>query len=260
VRTGQTRSGRLGYTVSGQGSPTMVLFNGAGVGLEGWQPLHPDIERLGTVLAWNRFGMQGSDPPARRQTGTVVIASLRELLGSAGLAPPYLLVGHSLGGLYANLFARLYPRETAGVLLLEATHPADHVVLKQHVPQLVRALANVLTLPRRLFQRNVEAELACVEDTVRELEAAGEFPAVPLRVVTGGLSPKGWLDSPGAVAARRMHQQELARLSPLGEQVIAHRSGHFPQLTQPDLVLDAIADLARSAAKSFSRPEATSPA
>jgi len=174
----------------------------------------------------------------------VVLATLRELLGYAGLAPPYVLVGHSLGGLYANLFARLHPGETAAVVLLEATHPSDHALLKQHQPQLVRALANVLSLPRRLFQRNVEAELGCVEDTVREIASAGEFPAVPLRVVTGGMSPKGWLHSPAAVAARRMRQQELARLSPLGEQVIAHRSSHFPQLTEPELVVKVIADLA----------------
>jgi pimeloyl-ACP methyl ester carboxylesterase len=81
---------------------------------------------------------------------------------------------------------------------------------------------------------------------VREVEAAGEFPPVPLRVVTGGLAPKGWLDSPGAVAARRMQQQELARLSPLGEQVIAQRSGHFPQLTEPEVVLDVLRALAGS--------------
>nr|WP_283254222.1 alpha/beta hydrolase [Ramlibacter paludis] len=256
----QTRSGRLGYTVAGQGASTILLFNGAGVVLEGWHALYPGIEKLGTVFAWNRFGMQGSDGPRARQTGAAVIASLRELLGYAGLRPPYLLVGHSLGGLYANLFARLYPAETSGVVLLEATHPADHALLKQHQPQLVRALANVLSLPRRLFQRNVEAELACVEDTVREIAAAGEFPPVPLRVVTGGMSPKGWLHSPATVAAKRMHQQELARLSPLGEQVIAHRSSHFPQLTEPDLVLDVIAGLARHPAPAVSASAATSPA
>jgi pimeloyl-ACP methyl ester carboxylesterase len=244
VQVLQTRSGRLGYTVSGGGAPTILLFNGAGVGLEGWRALYPAIEKLGTVFAWNRFGMQGSDAPRARQTGALVLASLRELLGYAGLKPPYLLVGHSLGGLHANLFARLHPGETAGVVLLEATHPADHTLLQQHQPQLVRALANVLGLPRRLFQRNVEAELACVEDTVREIAAAGDFPPVPLRVVTGGMSPKGWLHSPAAVAAKRMHQQELARLSPLGEQVVAHRSAHFPQMTEPELVLKVIGQLA----------------
>lgn len=239
----QTRSGRLSYIVSGRGAPTILLFNGAGVSLEGWRPLYPAIEALGTVFAWNRFGMQGSDPPPARQTGAVVLGALRELLGYAGLAPPYVLVAHSLGGLYANLFARLHPAETAGVLLLESTHPEDRTVLKRHEPQLVRALGHLIDLPRRLFQPNVAAELRSVDDTARELAAAGPFPEVPLRVVTGGLSPRGWMLSPGAVAARRMHQQELARLSPRGEQVIAQRSGHFPQLTEPELVLRVLREL-----------------
>jgi len=82
-----------------------------------------------------------------------------------------------------------------------------------------------------------------VEDTVREIASAGDFPGVPVRVITGGLTPKAWLMSPGAVGAKRANQQALARLSPLGEQVIAQRSGHFPQLTEPWLVLRELREL-----------------
>lgn len=244
VRALQTRGGRVGYMLSGSGDSSILLFNGAGVSLQGWEALYPEIERLGTVFGWNRPGMQGSDAPGERQTGAVVIAQLRELVGYVGLEPPFVLVAHSVGGLFANLFARLYPEETAGVLFLEATHPADHEVLRKHEGHLARALGKVLTLPQVLLRPNLESELACVEDTVREIEAAGPFPAVPLRVVTGGLTPRGWLMSPGAVAAKRANQQELVRLSPLGEQVIAHRSGHFPQMTEPELVLRVLAELA----------------
>jgi pimeloyl-ACP methyl ester carboxylesterase len=244
IRALQTRSGRLSYIVSGSGTPNILLFNGAGMSLQGWEPLYPAVEKLGTVFGWNRFGMQGSDPPRERQTGAVVLGSLRELLGYVGLEPPYVLVAHSLGGLYANLFARLYPQEVRGVLFLEATHPADHGVLKKHESQLERALARVLSLPNVLFRRNLQSELACVEETVREIETAGPFPPIPLRVVTGGLTPRSWLMSPGAVAAKRAHQQELARLSPLGEQVIAQKSGHFPQMTEPVLVLRELGEVA----------------
>jgi pimeloyl-ACP methyl ester carboxylesterase len=94
-----------------------VLFNGAGMSLQGWQPLYPEIEKLGRVFGWNRFGMQGSDAPRERQTGARVLGSLRELLGYVAIAPPYVLVAHSLGGLFANLYARLYPEEVAGVLV-----------------------------------------------------------------------------------------------------------------------------------------------
>jgi pimeloyl-ACP methyl ester carboxylesterase len=243
LRALQTPAGRVSYLLSGAGRPSILLFNGAGVSLEGWQPLWPAIGRFGTVLAWNRFGMEGSDPPREPQTGAAVLGTLRELLHHTGLPAPYLLVGHSLGGLFANLFARLYPEETAGVLFIEATHPGDGEMLKKHENQLVRALGKLLALPQALFQKNVHSELDCADATAREVELAGPFPPVPVRVLTGGLTPKSWLLSPAAVGARRAHQQELARLSPLGEQVIAHKSGHFPQLTQPRLVLAALAEL-----------------
>ena len=247
IRARQTRSGRLSYMLSGAGTQAIVLVSGAGVSLQGWQPLYPGIEKLGRVFGWNRFGMQGSDPPPARQTGALVLGSLRELLGYAGLEPPYVLVAHSLGGLFANLYARLYPQEVAGVLFLEAAHPDDHAVLQQHEAQLVRMLARMLVLPPLLLRRNVHTELACVEDTVREIASAGDFPPVPVRVVTGGLTPRAWLMSPAAVGARRANQQALARLSPLGDQVVAQRSGHFPQLTEPRLVLRVLRDLVGSA-------------
>lgn len=233
--------------VSGQGAPNIVLFSGAGMSLQGWEPLYPGIEQLGTVFGWNRFGMQGSDAPNDRQTGAVVIASLRELLGYSGLQAPYILVAHSLGGLFANLYARLYPQQVAGVLFIESTHPDDHEMLRKHEDDLAKALGNLLTLPQVFFQPNLHSELACIEDTVREIASAGPFPEVPVRVITGGLTPKSWLMSPGAVGAKRAHQQELARLSPLGEQVIAQESGHFPQLTEPELVLRVLGELMEAA-------------
>jgi len=137
------------------------------------------------------------------------------------------------------------------VLLLEATHPDDRSVLRKHESQMVRALGRVLEVPQRLFQRNVHAELQSVERLAREVATAGAFPAVPLRVVTGGLTPRAWLLSPGAIGAKRAHQQELARLSPMGQQVIAHKSGHFPQLTEPDLVLRVLEDLVEACAWEF---------
>ena len=240
IRALQTRSGRLTYMLSGQGRPHIVLFSGAGMSLQGWEPLYPRIEQLGTVFGWNRFGMQGSDPARERQTGGVVLASMRELLGYSGLEPPFLLVAHSLGGLYANLFARLHPKEVCAVMFIEAMHPADHQLLRKHEGQLSRTLGKLLTLPDLFFRPNLRAELGCAADTAREIEAAGPFPPVPLRVVTGGLTPRASMLSPGAVGAKRAHQQELARLSPLGEQVIAQKSGHFPQLTEPGLVLHVL--------------------
>lgn len=237
----QTRSGSLEYVLRRrEGAPTLVLINGAGVGLKGWAPLFPRIEEMGTVFAYNRFGIGASDRPGERQSGSVIVAALRELLGYAGLPPPYVLVGHSLGGLYANLFARLHPQEVAACMLLEATHPKDRAALRDHESQLLRALGKLFALPQQLIRDNVHSELQWVDETVAQIEAAGPFPDVPLTVITGGRAPPAWLMSPAAVQLKRRHQQQLAQLSPRGEHVIAARSGHFPQLTEPQLVLQAL--------------------
>ena len=243
----QTRAGALEYVVSGSGSPTIVLLNGAGVTLEGWRGLYPAIERIGTVFAWNRFGVRGSDAPRLAQTGAVVVASLRELLAYAGLQPPYVLVAHSLGGLYANLFARVHPREVSAVLFLEATHPKDQEVLQAHETQLTRALTKVFSLPQRLFKANLHSEIESAGTIVDEIASAGPFPQMPVTVISGGTNPPKWLMSPAALQARRAHQEDLARLSAQGEHVVAAHSGHFPQLSEPGLVLDVLQRLARRA-------------
>jgi pimeloyl-ACP methyl ester carboxylesterase len=248
----QTRAGALEYVVSGKGSPTIVLLNGAGVTLEGWRGLYPAIEQIGTVFAWNRFGVRGSDAPRLAQTGAVVGASLRELLAYAGLKPPYVLVAHSMGGLYANLFARIYPQEVAAILFLEATHPKDREVLKADENQLTRALTKVLSVPQWLFRRNLHSEIESLETIVDEIASAGPFPPIPVAVISGGTNPPKWLMSPAAVQAKRAHQQDLAGLSEQGEHIVAAKSGHFPQLSEPVLVLDVLRRLVKRADNSRS--------
>lgn len=243
----ETRQGELEYTLSGDGPAAIVLLNGAGMTLDGWNALYPGIERLGRVFAWNRFGVQGSADPAAAQDGAAVVAALRELLARAGLRPPYVLVGHSLGGLYANLFARLHPEEVAAVLFLEATHPRDRDVLEQDEERLKRGLSKVLAQPPREFETNLHAEMEAAAETVDEVSAAGPFPPVPVAVVTGGMDPPKALLTPQAAQARRDRQLALARLSPRGEHVVAQRSGHFPQRSEPELVLSVLRRLVRLA-------------
>jgi pimeloyl-ACP methyl ester carboxylesterase len=243
----RTGAGSLEYVLSGEGAPTLVLLSGAGVTLEGWSRLYPGIERIGRVFAGNRFGVGGSSPPLLPQTGTVVVDSLREMLAALQLPAPYLLVGHSLGGLHVQLFARRFPRDVAGVVLIEATHPRDRELLKGHEGHLAKVLGNLLSVPQKLFRANLHSEMDWIDATAREVEAAGPFPNVPLAVVSGDNDPPRWLVPAEALRIRRAHQQALAKLSPRGRQVVARRSGHFPQLTQPELVLEVLREIAREA-------------
>jgi pimeloyl-ACP methyl ester carboxylesterase len=164
------------------------------------------------------------------------------------LRPPYVLVGHSLGGLFANLFARTYPTEVAAVVFLDSAAPEDSTLIDTHGTDVQRFMQRVVDA---VFGRDQFSEAACVPRTVDLIERAGTFPAVPVVVVSGGRPARG---IPAAVRiARAENQKRLVALSPLSEHIIACKSGHFPQISEPGLVIDAIQSVVASARRSNER-------
>jgi len=230
----------LRFSLSGTSGPTIVLINGAGGPIEGWHKLYPEIESLGAVVAYDRPGVGASPPPKEAQVGTTVVMQLRALLREIGAKPPFLLVAHSFGGLHANLFARVYAEETSGVLFLEATAPSDVANLKQYRSAMQRAVAGLLD---RVSPPDANGEIASEDETVAEIAEAPAFPPVPVTVLSGGKRLPRWMVSSASFDERARNQEGLARLSPLGERVIAPSSAHFPQMTEPQLVLDELKKL-----------------
>lgn len=228
---------KISYTVAGKGAPAIVLINGAGGPLEGWYKLYPDIEKLGTVVAYDRPGVGRSPRATKPQTGRAVVSDLRRLLQEAGVKPPYLLVAHSFGGLHANLFARLHADEVSGVVFVEATAPEDVGTMKEHqsgAQRVINGLLNAFAKP------DPNGEVEHEKQTVDEIAAASPFPPVPVIVLSGGKTPPGWMSSLEGLAHRDRHQRALAELSPRGERMVASGSGHFPQMSEPEVVLEAI--------------------
>jgi pimeloyl-ACP methyl ester carboxylesterase len=216
------------------------MLSGSGGPLEGWFKLFPAIEHLGTVVTYDRPGVGGSARAREPQLGTTIVLQLRALLREIDVKPPFLLVAHSFGGLHANLFARLYPEETCGVLFLEATTPNDVLYMKFYRSQLQRAIANLLD---RVAPPDPNDEISNEAETVAEIEEAPSFPPIPVTVISGGKSLPRWMASAEAVAERARNQEALACLSPLGQRLIAKGSAHFPQMSEPQLVLEALAAL-----------------
>ncbi|MCC2955849.1 alpha/beta hydrolase [Massilia sp. IC2-477] len=230
----------LRFSRSGQGSPTIVMLSGAGGPLENWHKLYPGIEALGTVVTYDRPGVGGSARPRDAQMGTTVVLQLRALLREIDAKPPFLLVGHSFGGLHANLFARVYPEETCGVLFLEATAPDDVLNMKRYRSGLQRAVAGLLD---RFSPPDPNDEISNEAETVAEIAEAPMFPAIPITVVSGGKRLPRWMVSGDAQRERARNQESLMRLSPLCKRVIAQGSAHFPQMSEPQLVLDELGKL-----------------
>jgi pimeloyl-ACP methyl ester carboxylesterase len=115
---------RLHMNCVGQGSPTVVLDGGLGytsVEWSGW--VQPEVAKHTRVCAYDRAGMGWSEPGPGSPNATQTAAELHALLQEAGEEGPYVLVGHSLAGLYSRVYADRYPEEVAGMVLVDSSHP-----------------------------------------------------------------------------------------------------------------------------------------
>jgi pimeloyl-ACP methyl ester carboxylesterase len=112
----------------GDGSPTFVVETGEGMDIEPMNGLRDALGERGTACTYDRAnkGRSGTAPTPR--TGLDVVSDLHALLDAADIPGPYVLVGHSAGGLFVQLYAKTYPEDVAGVLAMNPVPPYDAVV------------------------------------------------------------------------------------------------------------------------------------
>lgn len=156
------------------------------------------------------------------------------LLKGIGAAPPYVLVGHSLGGLYVQSFARRYPENVAAVILVDAASPLEPPgVFVPSVPPPAGSIS--------------AAEEAGVAASVSAMLAGPPLPPVPLVV----LAATDHGDTAQREAVWRNVQARTAALSPQGRLEVADGSGHFIQTDRPRAVVEAMLEAGRSAGLTF---------
>ena len=114
---------RLHIHCMGQGSPTVILESGLANMSADWANVQPLVAERTRVCAYDRAGIAWSDPGPQPRDPTQIADELHTLLGRAGIAGPYVLVGHSFGGLYVRMYAARYSREVVGMVLVDASHP-----------------------------------------------------------------------------------------------------------------------------------------
>lgn len=224
---------RLWLVASGaeKPGPTVLLECGiAGPTSASWGWVQRGVEAFAPVVSYDRAGLGRSDPAPLPRDGRSMVRELRAALAGAGHDGPFVLVGHSFGGLLARLFADAYPGDVAGVVLVDSSHPRQaargglrlwHVCMQgavglarwaAHVG-LLRALARVAPLPLRHLpeperseQRGHYARASHWQGVAREfdawsphttpqVEACASLGARPLVVLTAGLSARhypGW--------------------------------------------------------------------
>lgn len=105
---------------------TVIFENGLMQNLESWNKVYPTLNNV-NLLLYNRYGYGNSRTEEMDRNGKNIVKELKEILEKSNLKPPYILVGHSLGGLYMQYFANAYPNEVKALILVDSTHPTQFV-------------------------------------------------------------------------------------------------------------------------------------
>jgi pimeloyl-ACP methyl ester carboxylesterase len=238
---------RLFLRCTGHRGPTVVLEGGL---TSDWYELQNQLSGFTRVCSYDRPGgpSSRSDPAPIPRTARDFVADLHALLRVAQVPGPYVLAGHSISGLFSLLYASSHPRQVAGLVLIDAVHPATIkrrlAMLKPLVPPEVwEALRQLMiTVPPRLVDPEGIDSWTSERQTRVALRRSPLRP-MPLVVLAHGHPDP---DTPFVEFEEPFWQQlqrELAQLVPGGRLVIATESGHIIQDDQPELVLDAIRDV-----------------
>jgi pimeloyl-ACP methyl ester carboxylesterase len=242
---------RLFLRCAGHRSPTLVFEGGL---TTDWYQLQNQLAPFTRVCSYDHPNgpWSRSNPAPTPRTARDYVADLHTLLRVARVPGPYVLAGHSNGGLFTQLYASAHPGQVAGLVLIDAVHPAYHqrrlAMLKPLVPPEVwQALRRDAMTPQH---RLLDPERVDIWTSERQTRVA--LRRSPLRPMPLVVLAHGRPEDPGAPFVEqderlwRQLQRELAHLVPGGRLVIATESSHDIQHEQPELVLDAIRDVVRA--------------
>lgn len=238
----RTDSGNVEIALVRKRAPVVILENGLGTDMTLWNAVFKEISKTNTVIAYNRAGHGNSSSATSERSGPAIVAELRALLKSQGLKPPYVLIGHSAGGLYMQLFARLYPEEIAGLVLVDSTNPKqfEGPGALENQSLAVRGMEFWNSLFRSTTARQ---EYRLLPDTGRRIL---HLPAIPGARVTiiQAINP---IDVPGASRAENMAlntELEKLRIAEVanypGCRVIRSESGHLIPIEAPHVINEAL--------------------
>lgn len=239
---------RLYLTVTGEGTPTVILDAGMGSTSEDYALIQPTIAESTRVCSYDRAGLGRSDPSPTPRTAQDIVNDLHTLLTVVGIHPPYVLVGHSWSGFHVRLYASQYPDHVVGMVLIDPVHEDRYEHFEKALSE---ELINRMWAAAQDPSQNDERIDRLT--SIAQVRAAKQGFRFPLIVLTRGLPDEPssiWpTDKLGAIETSL--QRDFMRLSPRSRQIIAEQSGHFIQKDQPELVVQAIREIVEMARNSL---------
>jgi pimeloyl-ACP methyl ester carboxylesterase len=259
---------RLHIHCTGTGSPTVIIDGGLGAWSLEWSWVQGEVSKTTQVCTYDRAGMGYSEAGPLPRTAEQFATELHTLLERANIAGPYVMAGHSLGGLPVRVFVHDYPAEVVGVVLIDSMSPGQMTQPPSEIeaqmpsssggsalPSLAARIGLVRILSALLITQNLPPEAqpaytafsvtprsvqawsdegAGIQASLAQADAIKSFGDLPLIVLTGALDQMaGW----------ETMQAELLELSSNSRQVVAENSGHNIQIDQPEAAVAAIVDM-----------------
>lgn len=227
----------------GAGSPTVILEAGFGSDAGSWGPLLDDTAATTRVCAWDRPGL-GRSAARGRHTGSEAVADLRAALAAAGERGPFVVVAHSLGGVYAHLFsaeAAEHGDPVEAFVMIDTYEPLVGVATDPAVPAELRAeVQRVLDETGAMLQAGEDLDWAA---TMAELDALGPVTIPALLLMMEPRLRYGDPAEPRPAVLIASWERGIARRYPNGELELVPGAGHLIHLERPELVAGRVRDV-----------------
>lgn len=244
----------------GEGSPTVVMEAGYGDASDVWVEVQPQVATFTRVCVYDRAGLGRSDV-VKERTVRDVVADLRALLENCPVEGPLVLVGHSIGGLVANMYAHEQPEQVAGIVLVDSSHPNQQPRLHSRLPKAWLEALETFFADAPAFE-TWDSDRATAQGRTPYIRAGslGDMPVVVLTRDIERIDPDGiaWIQEniwPGystevdglyGTAWMELQQDYLA-LSSNSTQVIVRGSTHYIHRDKPEVVAQAVRQVVEKA-------------
>lgn len=208
---------------------TIILDAGYGDDSTSWNPLVEDVSKLANVFLYDRAGLGQSENSSHPRTSQNMVQELRRLLVETNTRPPYILVGHSFGGVNMQLFATEYEEDVSGLILVDVT-PKDY--RERFLPTMSPDFQQAY---QQQFVRegNYEEFVESLQQ-LQETNVALRFPVI---VIAAGKKDHY---SPESQRLWNDMQKELTHISSDSEFILSEASAHYIHRDEPEVIVDAI--------------------
>ncbi len=235
------------YTAS-EGTPVVVFENGLGESMDTWRKVLPEVACFTKGVAYDRAGAGSSPAGPEPRDAHAVVADLHKLLARCHIEPPYILVAHSIGGLYARMYAYRYPEEVAGLVLADPSpEDWDRVRRERISPESVRRSERLVAISSFLMGPGARAEWDARGRTENQVREARRALDIPVAVLSAGKNERRLIMP--KETARKTHEialelhKKMANESVYGTHETIQDAGHMMQRETPEAIVDAVREM-----------------